>query len=345
MAISAAVLAFLQFILIPLLSKPKAPQYLQDADAQEVSQIVVGVLAEYNIRDKWIAKRKGYYEVGVPSRIQLYNLCAEIRARLDASGAQVVKCSEDLRTNKIELTVGRDNKLGEKFVLVQRAIQPTKTGTAAIIIDDFGYAYDNVVKEFILFPKRLTLSIIPGLKESTQVGREAQLAQKEVLIHMPMEPLEEKYSDEGFTILTDQDPGIVRLRIRRACSVLPMSVGINNHQGSKATADAELMRVVMSEIKATGRFFVDSRTNPESVALSVAKSMKLRSGANQVFLDAEDDEEFISGQLKKLAELAASKGKAIAIGHVRKKTLRILKSDLPALEARGIELVFVSQVL
>ena len=201
------------------------------------------------------------------------------------------------------------------------------------------------MKEFILFPKRITLSIIPGLKESTQVAREAQLAQKEVLIHMPMEPLEEKYSDEGFTILTGQDPGIVRLRIRRACSVLPMSVGINNHLGSKATADVDLMRVVMSEIKTTGRFFVDSRTSPESVALSVAKSMKLRAAANQVFLDVEDDEEFISGQLKKLAELATTKGKAIAIGHVRKKTLHVLKSELPALEARGIELVFVSETL
>lgn len=341
----AAALALLQFVAIPYLSKPKTPEYLQDKEAKEVSQLVVGVLAEYNIRDKWIAKRKGYFEVGVPSSLRLYDLYAEIKARLEISDAQVIKCSEDAKTNKIDLTVGRDDKMGDRFVLVQRAIPPTKTGTAAIIIDDFGYSYDSVVKEFILFPKRLTLSIIPGLKESTQVAREAQLAQKEVLIHLPMEPLEEKYSDEGFTILTGQDPGIVRLRIRRACSVLPMSVGINNHQGSKATADAELMRVVMSEIKATGRFFIDSRTNPESVALSVAKSMKLRSAANQVFLDAEDDEEFISAQLKKLSELATAKGKAIAIGHVRKKTLRVLKSELPALEARGIELVFVSAVL
>jgi polysaccharide deacetylase 2 family uncharacterized protein YibQ len=345
LTISMVVLALLRFVLIPFIGKSKEPARLNETDAKHVSQLVLETLAEYGIQDKWIAKKKSYFEVSVPTSLQLYDLYASISEHLEEEGAQVLKCTGDQQNEKIDLIVGKNNKAGNRFLLVWRPVHPAMAGVAAIIIDDFGYGYDNVVKEFILFPKAITLSVIPGLKESQQIAREAQLAQKEVLIHMPMEPLEEKYSDEGYTLLTGQDPGLVRLRIRRACADLPMAVGMNNHQGSKATADEELMKVALSEMKAAGKFFIDSRTNSKSVALSVARSLRLRAAENQVFLDVEDDEGFIAEQLKKMADLAASRGKVIAIGHVRKKTLSVLKSELPTLEARGIEFVFVSQVL
>ena len=76
---------------------------------------------------------------------------------------------------------------------------------------------------------------------------------------------------------------------RRALNSLPGVMGVNNHQGSKATADKDTMRVVLQELRRQKLFFVDSRTNSASVARNMAQQLDVSTARNDIFLDNSSD--------------------------------------------------------
>jgi polysaccharide deacetylase 2 family uncharacterized protein YibQ len=126
---------------------------------------------------------------------------------------------------------------------------------------------------------------------------------------------------------------------------VPHAVGVNNHQGSRATADPALMAALMPELRRRGLFFVDSRTLASTVAYSTAKRLGVRAASRKVFLDDSENREAILQQLELAAHDAEREGFAIAIGHPRPDTIAVLALDLPRLASRGIRLVFVSDVV
>ena len=71
----------------------------------------------------------------------------------------------------------------------------------------------------------------------------------------------------------------------------------------------------------------------------------MRAASRKVFLDDSASREAIFGQLELAARDAERDGFAIAIGHPRPDTIDALAEDVPRLEARGIRLVFVSDVV
>ena len=67
--------------------------------------------------------------------------------------------------------------------------------------------------------------------------------------------------------------------------------------------------------------------------------------SRNVFLDNDDDEEKITVQLMKLVKKSEEKGIAIGIGHVKPKTLNVLKKHIPKLQKDGYKFEFVSKIL
>ncbi len=148
----------------------------------------------------------------------------------------------------------------------------------------------------------------------------------------------------GVDVSMDEDA--VAEAVVAALSAVPGAVGLNNHMGSRATMEPNIMRTVMRVLQEQNKFFLDSYTTAATVGpRTVAWEMGLPHAVNQVFLDHEDDEEHIRGQIRRLANLAKERGVAIGIGHVRPRTYSALVDMLPELQAEGFEFVTVSQVL
>lgn len=226
--------------------------------------------------------------------------------------------------------------------------QPTQP-QVAIIIDDLGHSL-NLVESLFDMDYPLTLSILPGLRHSVRLATQMDEAGFQVILHLPLEP--EQVSEDYLeldTITTGMSQEEVReLMEKHLSSLLPWMVGVNAHMGSKATADEELMRIVLGEIKKRELYFVDSRTTRNSVAFQVAKSLGLRAAIRQVFLDSGkrgDDPDYIRGKLKELASLARAGGKAIGTGHLRKSTLKVLKEMMPQMEEEGIQFVTAGEIV
>lgn len=217
----------------------------------------------------------------------------------------------------------------------------------AIIIDDLGYSLRSA-KPILDIGYPLTLSILPGLRYSIPLAERISQSPFEVTLHLPLEP-EVKGPLERGTIMVAMSEEEVRNWIERHMEpLLPYIKGVNSHMGSKATADEELMRIVLEEVKKRGLYFVDSYTTDKSVALEVAESLGLRTASRQVFLDSgreRNDHDYIRGRMEELADLARKEGKAVGIGHPKTLTLKVLREMMPELAEEGIQFVTVSEIV
>jgi hypothetical protein len=168
---------------------------------------------------------------------------------------------------------------------------------------------------------------------------------KPVLIHMPMEALEKRVENNGYSLMVGMREKEIRERIRKAVQAVPYAEGMNNHMGSAATVVDTLLQAAFDELRQTGLFFIDSRTNSNTRAFRLAKKMGLEAGINDVFLDNEENLESIKQKMWQLGDLAAERGAAIAIGHPHRFTLEAIREIGPLLIQRGFQFVPVEELV
>ena len=217
----------------------------------------------------------------------------------------------------------------------------------AIIIDDMG----SSVAEAEMLARigvPLTFAIIPGLRHDREVAATANTNQNiEVMIHIPMQSKEYPQRRlESNGLLLSHDDGEIRSRMDDYFTRLPQAKGANNHTGSAFTEDTEKMRLVLSQLRERSLFFVDSVTTKDTVGARVAASLKLRTARRDVFLDNNQDEAYIRGQLAQAVARAKKGGRAIAICHPHPVTIKTLVAVLPELQKReGVTLVTASRLV
>ena len=215
-------------------------------------------------------------------------------------------------------------------------------GELNIIIDDFGYRNDEVSDGFLSLGANLTFAVIPGHKYSRSFAKKAFERGYEVIVHMPMESHVSSSGEEVFVLNTDMTSSEIESRMENVITHLPQAVGMNNHQGSKATENKRVMNVVGSVLKKYEKYFIDSRTTPESIAESMMMSLGVHTANRDVFLDNEADSYLINKQLDQLISTAQHKGSAIGVGHARPMTLQVLQKRIPELKKAGFQFKFVS---
>jgi uncharacterized protein len=224
------------------------------------------------------------------------------------------------------------------------AKQGAANARLAIILDDFGY--DRAAADSLLaLPFQLTVSVLPHLPLSTEVAEEAFRRGDQVLLHLPMESLGGDAKPEEIELHVGMTAAQVNEALAGMLDSVPHAVGVNNHQGSRATADSALMQALMPALKQRGLFFIDSRTTGSTVAYDTAARDGVRAASRKVFLDDTPTREAILAQLELAARDAQRDGSAIAIGHPHPATIAALREGIPRLEARGIHLVFASDVV
>jgi uncharacterized protein len=215
----------------------------------------------------------------------------------------------------------------------------------AIVIDDLGN--DAEALERIAgwrFP--IAGAVLPGLPGSADAARRLAASGKEVLLHLPMEPdgYPRIQPGPGVILRSDSDEQIAQTVAADLASV-PGAVGVNNHMGSAATADARVMRAVVHALAGRGLFFLDSRTTDASVALRVADEGGVPAVSRRVFLDSIPSADAVGRSYRELLTRARSEGSALAIGHPHPETLSLLERELPRLRQQGIVLVPVSRLV
>lgn len=214
-----------------------------------------------------------------------------------------------------------------------------------LVIDDFGYRNDSISDGFLDLPVPITCAVLPGHNQSSRFAKKAINAGKEVIVHMPMQSAITSSGEDEFKLKIGMTSEEIEWRLNEALNEIPEAVGINNHQGSKATTDGKVMAVVASVLKNKNKFFLDSRTSSKTVGENTMRSVGVPTARRHIFLDNDLSIENISKQLNKLVTVAEKKGLAIGIGHVKGNTLKVLEEKIPALVEQGFEFKFLSQVV
>jgi polysaccharide deacetylase 2 family uncharacterized protein YibQ len=214
----------------------------------------------------------------------------------------------------------------------------------AIIIDDMGYSL-KAINDICSLNKPLTISILPYTPLAKEIARIAHQNRLEVMLHLPLESINSQGGNhiEGI-ILSHMSEEEILKTVEANLDQIPYVTGVNNHMGSKITANKNLMSVVLGPLKERNLFFVDSRTTSRSKAYDLAQTMGIPSAYRHVFLDGENRKDYIKGKMIELFRLAQRKGKAVGICHPTERTLRVLKENFHLVEKYNIEPVFASQL-
>lgn len=277
---------------------------------------------------------------------------ADSRERKSARAPSSVKKTEPAKAApaKSDKSEARANGSSEKALSAKAAsILPPKenaggqvTGRLAIVIDDAGRDLDSQhIYEQMGIP--LTLAVMPDQIHTRDAALSWRAHGLPVILHQPMESVS-GIGMEPKVILTSMSDAAIRQMLRDSLSQLPEAIGINNHQGSKATIDARTMDIVMNELHHRGLFFFDSHTNSTTAADKAAKTYGVPYVRNDLFVDNSASVSDICAMIQEGADRAKKKGTYIIIGHCRPHTAEAFRQMVPKLKAQGIEFVYLSSL-
>ncbi len=214
----------------------------------------------------------------------------------------------------------------------------------AIIFDDMGYHKKNG-KRLLDLDAPLTFAVLPSGPNRNAFAEAAHAKGRELMLHMPMEPMEYPRVDPGpGALLRSMDPDVLIAQLEENLAAVPYIIGVNNHMGSRLTTESTQMYQIFSILKKKKLFFIDSRTHAKSVCRPSARLLRIRFAERDVFLDHVQDADAVQRQIDKLIAIARKKGHAIGIGHPHTVTVNVLESTLPKLKS-AVRLVPVSELV
>ncbi|HVU21214.1 MAG TPA: divergent polysaccharide deacetylase family protein, partial [Rhizomicrobium sp.] len=179
--------------------------------------------------------------------------------------------------------------------------QPSRLGgrpAVAIVIDDLGGDISHT-RRAIALPSVVALSFLPYPAETPSLAREGRISGHEILVHVPMEAVSTQ-KPAPMMLMTGLPSAENVRRLVWALDRVPEHVGINNHEGSRFTANRDALEPVMQELGARHEFFLDSRTTADTEAIQVAEAYGVTAASRDVFLDDQDNIDAVDGQLHAL---------------------------------------------
>jgi polysaccharide deacetylase 2 family uncharacterized protein YibQ len=217
-------------------------------------------------------------------------------------------------------------------------------GDIVLILDDVGFDHQPLSSAMAIDPN-VNFAVLPNGKRSIEFASTLHARGFELLCHLPMEP-------EGFphispgdgAVLTTMSDAQIATATRTNIDAIRFARGVNNHMGSRATADRRVMTDVLGALP-KGMYFIDSKTTGNSIAGPLARTMRVKTASRNVFLDDVQDVVSIRRQLAELADTASTRGVSVGIGHMYPSTIQVLTEDAPKLRAEGFRFVRASAVV
>lgn len=213
-----------------------------------------------------------------------------------------------------------------------------------VIVDDFGYARGSLLQGFIDLPKEITFAVLPDLPYSKQASQGGYAAGHDILIHCPMEATIAKTSPGTRYLKPGQDADTVKNMIDDFHRQMPMAIGLNNHMGSTATQNRELMGTVLKHLNSKGLLFVDSNTHKYTIGSKLARELGYKSIRCDFFLDVPDNSDAtLIDRISRLGTYKGRKEPIVIITHCHNQSkLNALNKFLTQITSMGVKLTSLS---
>lgn len=260
------------------------------------------------------------YQVPLDQRVyDLYFANMIIKGRLEKAGAKMTDAVELGKRQSLSFSLPNVDKSWKLEIYLDANAYKDKTQnkTLAIVVDDFGEIGGKLLDDFFALPKAVNFAIMPGYNHSVSTMERAHAQGRESIAHIPMEPIGYPQVNPGKgAILVQMSQQEIRKTLSKHLDQLSLCIGINNHMGSFATTDKDVMQVVMQVLKERNKLFLDSRTSNVSVAYAEAQKAHLSAFRNQIFLDSPNiSDATMDAKIKQLLSMSQTNPNLIAITH------------------------------
>lgn len=216
----------------------------------------------------------------------------------------------------------------------------------AIVLGNLGMSQSNTIAAIQQLPGEVTLAFHPYGRNLQDYVNQARAAGHEVLLEVPMEPIDTSINDPGPYALMTSLP--TRTNLERLDWVLGRFagyVGVLNFMGDRFTTSEPHLRPVLEAVRGRGLMFLDSRTSARSVAGQIAEEIGLPGAVNDRQIDLQASRTAIDTQLRELERLAQSNGQAVGVGYPYPVTIERLSEWSRRLLGKGIDLVPTSALV
>lgn len=256
------------------------------------------------------------------------------------SYVQVPKEQKNLHTPIFTPPTGKKEEVVKPTKPVEKKIEKVvvQKPKLAIIIDDV--TTSSQIKHIKNIGYNVNIAFLPPNKRHPNSAKIAKSLDY-YMVHLPLQASNNRF-DEAKTLHINDSVDKIEKRIQEISQIYPNSKFMNNHTGSKFTANKEAMERLFSVLKKYDYTFIDSRTTAKSYAKHAAKKYGVKLYSRNIFLDNNKDHKYIQKQLKKAVRIAKKTGLAIAIGHPYKSTFHTLKNSKDLL--KDVEVVYVQNL-
>jgi polysaccharide deacetylase 2 family uncharacterized protein YibQ len=192
----------------------------------------------------------------------------------------------------------------------------------------------------------VTLAFVPYGEDLPRWVGAARRKGHEVIVEVPMEPLDYPKSDPGPQTQLSTLPAAANLdRLHWAMGRAEAYVGLANFMGAKFVANEAALAPILTETARRGLFFIDDSTAPGSLVTTLAPKLGLVAARADLAIDAVPTPKEIAAALSDLESRARHDGSAIGVARPLPASIEGIVQWAATLKRQGVALVPVSAAM
>jgi polysaccharide deacetylase 2 family uncharacterized protein YibQ len=296
-----------------------------------------------------------HWRVGLPPQASLLQTNYAITRCVTEAGAEVLEGSERVGAhgeNEVAMRIGLNGRPMHDVLIVRarkEAGEPAnEPGRVALLLYGFGEDSDRLAPAFAI-PVPFAVALAPGGPASAKLFRAAHDHAREVVLHLPLEPINyPRVSPGPGTVLVTMNEAHIAALMHRHFDQAGPVVAVANDMGSLATQDMSVMTAVYHELARRRLPFLHVDPAPGAVCKPLAASLGVVYQVPDVMFD--EDVRAAKGHTldahwKSVLALARARGHLVVMMRATPPLLAWLPSAASEKKLEGVHLVPLSALL
>jgi len=315
-----------------------------------------GVSAD-SVQERVLAGRRPavVWRVGIGPEASFLQLNYALSRALEAEGATILSGREtwtEQGAPMLRLVVGLPKRATHELDLVRvergAGAVPSEPPRLALVL--YGFGEDAArADSFFTAPVPFAVAVVAGAKGSQESFRAAHHHARELVLHLPLEPLNYPQVNPGpGTLLVTMKPAKVASEVGHYLGQAGRVAAVANHMGSLATQDMTLMRAVYRELKKRDLTFLHVSPVAGSVCRSLAADMGVAYAEPDEVVDLEaraSDRRGLERRWKDILKETRARGRLVVWLRATPLTRAWLPSALAPKRLEGVSVVPLSALL
>ncbi len=295
------------------------------------------------------------WRVGLRPSASLLQANYAITRTLERHGAVVLEGGErwtDGGVQVVRLLVGLPRRPTHEVLIVRARADPEAAASdpARVALVLYGFGEDAALADsFFALPAPFAVAVVPGTRASERVLARARERERELVLHLPLEPLNYPRINPGpGTVLVSMKPRRITATVDRYLDQAGSVAAVANHMGSLATQDMTVMTAVYRELKKRHIPFLHVSPAAGAVCKSLAADLGVNYAEADAVVDGEtrgDGTKSLDRRWSSLLETARARGHLVVMLRATPVTMRWLPRAAEPKRLKGASLVTLASLI